>query len=176
MDGGIADNLAMRSIINALLAMSGDPEHLRAAGLNRVRRILLISADGQASKDTSKAKIGNISAIDQIFDAVSGTQIDSYNFETLILANEEIERLRAAIARQRCAEARDARCDDVKAYFVHLSLGKIEDPNERARLEHIPTGLTLDREDVDRLAAAGEALVRNSPLLRDFENSLADIN
>ena len=95
MDGGIADNLAMRSIINAILALSGDPKYLQGTGVDRVRRILLISADGQSMKDTSKARLSNLSGLDQIFDAVSGTQIDSYNFETMILANEELEKLRS---------------------------------------------------------------------------------
>jgi NTE family protein len=178
MDGGISDNLAMRSVINTMVLYSDEPGYIRRAGLDRVRRILVISADGQALADTSKAKSPTLSGLRRIFDAVSGTQIDRYNFETLILVNEELERLRDNIIKQRCAE-RDAimgPCDDVKSYFVHLSLGEIADPAERVRLERIRTGLTLPNADVDMLAAAGETLVRGSPVMQAFDDSLGGAN
>jgi NTE family protein len=174
MDGGIADNLAMRSVTNNMLALDSDREALRALGVQHAQRILLISADGQSTKDTSNAKKKTLTGLDQIFDAVSGTQIDAYNFETMILANEELEKLKAAIVRERCAD-RLPDCKDVRTYFVHLSLAKIADPAVRAKLDQIPTGLTLAKEDVDLLTTSGETLVRKSATLRDFANSLSKV-
>src|SRR5262249_47443937 len=76
MDGGIADNLAMRFTIGKALAYGENAERLHSLRLDRVRRILLISADGQASRDTSWPQMRNISSLRQILSSVSGAQID----------------------------------------------------------------------------------------------------
>lgn len=55
--------------------------------------------------------------------------------------------------------------DDAKGSLVHAALSGIEDEAVRARLESIPTGLTLPNADVDALAAFGERLVRAQPEL-----------
>jgi NTE family protein len=175
MDGGISDNLAMRSMINNILVLTGETKDPRWERAKRGRRLLMISADGQSTRDTSSAKSSTMTGIGQIFGAVSGTQIDSYNFETLILAKSELERARDAIVKRSCADRAptgDERCDDVKTYFEHLSLAEITDADLRSKLEHIPTGLTLEEEQVDQLAAAGEQLVKESVILEAFRREL----
>jgi NTE family protein len=175
MDGGIADNLAMRGTINTILAYADDPRRIRFAGLDKARRILLVSVDGQAGRDTSWPTQRTVTSIGQIFSAVSGTQIDSYNFETLILAQIQLQEMVKAVRRVRCEEGAvvDGHpCEDVEGYFVHLSLQEIADPQLRARLAGIPTGLTIPDKDVDQLIEAGADEVRNSPALATFRQSL----
>ena len=175
MDGGIADNLAMRFMIEEALAYGHDPGGIRAAGFDHVRRILLISADGESSRDPSWPQQRTVSGLGQIFGAVSGTQIDAYNFETLILANTEVARAVTVLKELRCAEAPviDGHpCDDVQGFFEHLSLSDITDAAERQRLQSIPTGLTIPDVDVDQLVAAGEKEVRDSKMFAQFRDSL----
>lgn len=175
MDGGIADNMAMRQMINTVFAFGENAAAFRRVGADRARRIVLISADGQASRDSSWPHQRIVTGLGQIFNAVSGTQIDSYNFETLLLADQEVRRTVATLKRIRCAEARviDGHpCDDVQGFLVHISLGSIADPAMGERLQHIPTGLTIPDEAVDQLVAVGESLVRESPVLAAFRDSL----
>jgi NTE family protein len=175
MDGGISDNLALRHMINNVLIYADDDEIIRHLGFDRVRRILLISADGQASRDSSWPQQREVTSLGQIFSAVSGSQIDSYNFETLILVESELKRLVTNIRRIRCEEARlidGHACDDVQGYFVHLSLGDLADAKEREALQTIPTGLTIPDEDVDKLINAGENAVRESKVMEDFRQGL----
>ena len=175
MDGGIADNLAMRSMINAILILTADETVLKQANFGSIRRILLINADGQASNFGDGSKEPRLSRIGQVFDAVTGTQIDRYNFETLLLAQSQLEELRDTIINSRCrvGPVVDGHpCYDVQSTFVHLSLADVSDAAEREHLEHVPTQLTLEDNDVDRLIAAGQALVRESPDLRNFRASL----
>jgi NTE family protein len=174
MDGGIADNLAMRGLINIMLVLTNGEEMNERIDLTRVRRILLISADGQAANDAASARSPKLSSFGQVISAVSGTQIDSYNFETLILANRQVEILRDAIRKQRCSRgvADGQPCDDVESYVVHLSLAGITDAESRKRLQAIPTGLDLEPEDVRRLVQAGVDQVRESTGLAEFRASL----
>src|SRR5262249_18816260 len=146
MDGGISDNLAMRSMINAILVLTADDTVLREVNFTAVRRILLINADGQVHSTADDAKRPQLSRIDQVFDAVTGTQIDRYNFETLILAKEQIQDLEDSIKRVRCQSGPvidGHACNDVQSTFAHLSLDDVQDPAEREYLEQVPVRLTL---------------------------------
>ncbi len=176
MDGGIADNLAMRGMINAMLVLNGEVGAAGRVDLSRIRRIVLISADGEAANDASTARKQHLSGLGQIFGAVSGTQIDSYNFETMVLAGAEIKRLRDVVRKQRCelgpTSADGHPCGDVESYFIHLSLDGVSDEAERTRLQAIPTGLTIDPADIALLVSAGEEQVKQSATLVDFRNHI----
>jgi NTE family protein len=177
MDGGIADNLAMRGMINAIMVVTGAFDLSERFDLGRIRRIVLISSDGQSANDAATAREEHLGGLAQMFNAVSGTQIDSYNFETMVLAQRKLDVLRDAVRKARCAQgpiAADGHpCDDVQTFFAHLSLGGIKDEAERKRLAKIPTGLTIDAPDVALLVAAGEAQVKESRDLAAFRDSLS---
>jgi NTE family protein len=168
MDGGISDNLAMRSVINGIIALDASDERFpRIAAATR--RVLLVSVDGQAATDPTLNQTRVVTGLGQIFSAVSGTQIDAYNFETLILARGEIQRLTQHLIQTRCAMGKIVRghpCDDVRGSMVHLALSSIADPNVRRRLQAIPTGLTIPDEDVDLLVEWGRRLVLENPDIR----------
>lgn len=175
MDGGIVDNLAMRGVINAMLTLNEDIELLRDQRFPTIRRILIVSADGQASQDTSWARQRTVTGIGQLLSNVSGSQIDQYNFETLVLANDELERMVETLKRVRCASGPVVggyACDDVVGRLVHLSLSNIPDPEVRARLQAIPTGLTLADDDVDALVEAGRNAVLSSDTVADWAKGL----
>ena len=175
MDGGIGDNLAMRAVVDSLVLIGDDFASL-GERLLRLRRLLLIVADGQAAADDSWSQNRTVSSLVQVFSAVSGTQIDRYNFETLQLAEFETERVAAKLRQLRCARAPTIdgyRCDDVKAEVVHFSLSGIQDEAVRRRLQAIPTGLTLEDADIDALVAAGESAIRDSLQLQRFKRELS---
>jgi NTE family protein len=178
LDGGIADNLALRGVISMSMVLSGDIEDLGGRfHLGSVRRVLLISADGQAENDTNTSREMHLTGLGQLFNVVSGTQIDRYNFETMVLTRQQLEILRNAIRKERCASGPVAAdgypCDDVQVFLAHLSLAGIPDKAERERLAKIPTGLSIDAPDVAQLVAAGEEQVRQSPDLAAFRDSFA---
>lgn len=181
LDGGISDNLAMRPVINAMLRFNDDAKNLAGTSIVAgtsiagVRRVLLISVDGQAAADTSWARQPTVSGIGQIFAAVSGGQIDDYNFETLLLAKEQMARLVDELKGLRCRHREQIKgedCADVQAEVIHLSLAEITDEAERKRLQAIPTGLTLSKEDVDLLVESGRRVALDSPELKAFLSGL----
>jgi len=170
MDGGISDNLAMRATLNALITVERQAERYGDI-LRPVRRIVLISVDGQSATDPALPRQRVVSGLTQIFGAVSGTQIDNYNVETLMLAESQLQRLTNAIRAERCAQAPliDGRpCDDVASLLVRISLAEYPREAERLALQAIPTGLTIERRYVDQLVAAGETMIREEATLRSF--------
>ena len=168
MDGGIADNLALRGVLNMIVAIGTTADLYRDVA-RHTRRILVLSVDGQAANDRSLAQQPRVGGIRRIVSAVSGTQIDAYNFETIALTTEQVAGLAQGFRQERCRQARviDGHpCADVEGRFVHVSLSDIEDAAIRERLQSIPTGLTIPADDVRVLVEYGERLVRNHPVLR----------
>ncbi len=176
VDGGVSDNLALRAAGASMQTISQSPENFTATRLNRVRRVLLLSIDGQGAQDTSIAQQRVVGGIFAIFSLVSGTQIDRFNFETLTVVDQQLQEFVAAIRQSRCAVANTidgAPCDDVDGALVHVSLAELPDNQTKRELLAIRTGLTLRRDDVDLLIEAGRSAILNSAGLRDFLNSYA---
>jgi NTE family protein len=170
MDGGIADNLALRTLSNALVALDSDAAELRR--LARVtRRIVVISVDGQAVVDPDIGQRRVVSGFGQIISAVSGSQIDAYSFETLLLLDTQVKDLTQKFRELRCAEApmiNGYPCDDVQGGLVQVSLRNVADPELRRRLQAVATSFTIPDADVDALVDQGSELIRTNPQLRDL--------
>lgn len=174
MDGGIADNVALRALLNNMIVLDNKTEFFgKVAAVTR--RIIIISVDGQAAANPSLPHQRIVTGLGQVFSAVSGTQIDAYNFETLLLADGEVKRLVARVKESRCAQASVIQghdCADVQGALIHISLSDVTDPVARARLQAIPTGLTIPDADVDTLVNYGDQLIREDETLRRLINGL----
>jgi len=174
LDGGVSDNLALRGAINAMIIMN-NPAAIRARLSSRIRRLLLISVDGQGQIDDSWAQRRTVTGLSQILNATTGTPMNQYNFETELLMRDELGRFARTMAQVRCAEGRTIDghpCDDVRTYYVRLGLGVIPDVERRRRLQLTPTSLTLPKETIDELIALGESQTRESPDLARFREEL----
>ena len=159
----------MRSAGSMMQALSA--ADLRERGYVHVRRLLVISIDGQGTQDSSVARRRDVGGLFAMLGLVSGAQIDSYNFETLTVVKQQIQIVTQRLLDARCAQGPvvdGTRCDDVESELIHISLAGLPETPEKEKLLAIPTGLTLKREDVDLLVQAGYAGVTKSPELRTF--------
>ncbi len=173
LDGGIADNLALRALLSIVL--TSNLEAIPRSKIASIRRLLLISVDGEASADPRLSQERSVSGLAVLAAAVSGIAIDRYNQDTLMLADSEMRHLVDRLRTARCAQGAVLNghpCDDVQGAVIHLHLGLIPDRAIRERLEEIPTGLTIPDADVDLLLSWGERLMRDDPRIRDLLNGL----
>jgi NTE family protein len=171
VDGGVSDNLSLRAGGIAMQNLAQSPQALITNQLDHIRRVLVLSVDGQGTQDSTVAQRKAVGGIFSLFGLVSGAQIDRYNFETLLTVDRQLQSVIAALKRARCSEARlidGAPCDDVSGELIHISLIEMPETPLKARLLAIPTGLTLKRQDVDLLIEAGRSAILNSAPLRDF--------
>lgn len=170
-DGGVSDNLAMRVTGSLMQAMTLAPEVMVERGFGGLRRIAIISIDGQGTQDTSIAQQRIVGGLLAIFGLVSGGQIDRYNFETMLTVHQQLELVASALRAARCGHVPPidgALCGDVRAELIHVSLAALPDGPAKERLLAIPTGLTIPRNDIDALVAAGATAIRTNAGLRDF--------
>lgn len=154
VDGGVADNLALRGPFDTI-------ERRRGAIPSTTRRVLVISVDGQAEQDKEVSRVPVVGDVLRILDAVTGGVIDRSNIETLRYARSAIERLAAEETVDRCARGEKP----LRAYFAHISLKDAPDAEE---LKRIPTGLTIKRQFIWQLVVAGEKALEAEKTIQRF--------
>jgi NTE family protein len=161
MDGGISDNLALRVLLNDALLMEAQSEQLRPE-LLPVRRLLVISVNAEAPPNPSWPKQRIVSGLGQIVSAATGAQISAYNLETVIAVEHTVENVIRSLRQMRCLRSSTINgypCDDVAGSVLRINLSDVDEPEMRARLLAVRTGLTLPRDQVDGLVVAGEAII-----------------
>ena len=173
-DGGVSDNLGLRAMGTMMQNVTPSQEALAAFGLDRLRRILVISIDGQNVQDLSVSQRRTVGGLFALFGLVAGGKIDRFSFETMVTFDQQLRNVTEAIRAARCAEGptiHGSPCEDVQSAFVQVSLSDMPPGADRDRLLAIPTGLTIERTSVDALIRAGRDAITNSEPLRRFLRS-----
>lgn len=171
VDGGVSDNLGLRVAGGMMQNVAEAPRAIGALGYTRLRRVLVLSIDGEGSQDPKLAQTKETGGLLSSLLRASGGQIDRYNFDTLRAMDEQLQDVARAIRIARCQSGpmiEGVPCGDVKAELIHISLATMPAGPDKDKLLAIPTGLTIDRRDVDRLIDAGRSAVVTSEPLRRF--------
>ncbi len=180
VDGGVADNVGMRSVLTVLELM----EALHRAGvptrLDNVRRIVVFVVNSVSAPrtrwDESESAPGSVSLLVQ----ASGVPIDHYSYEAVELLKDKearwrsLRRLRQSAAftgNTDPAVADELKAPDVDIYAIDVSFAALKDKAEFEYLNGQPTTFVLPAEAVDRLRAAAATIIRDSP---DFQRLLQD--
>lgn len=181
VDGGLADNLGMRSVLEALEQM----EAVRLRGgktpFDRIKRIIVVVVNSLSvpatTWDKSEAPPGNV----EILIKATGVPIDRYSYETVELLRDIMARW-DMMRRIRESEAFDAKKDPAlanlikapaaKLYAIDVSFPQLKDKAEFAYLNDLPTSFVLPPEAVDHLRAAAGQILIESP---DFQALIKEI-
>ena len=159
VDGGIADNLGLRSFYETL-SLVGDPRAaFRELRHPDVRRILIISVNAHARHSHGWALKRKSPSLLEVLGSVSGDQINRYSLDT-------IDIVRAAY--QRWTEQISTPEQPVAFQFVEVSFDAVQDDAERRQLNKIGTNFALKDEQVDLLISAGRKLLRGSSEFQAF--------
>lgn len=171
VDGGVSDNLGLRVAGGMMQNIAEAPGAIAALGYQRLRRILVLSIDGEGAQDPKLAQTREVGGLLSSLLRASGGQIDRYNFDTLKAMDDQLQDAARALKTARCriAPTIDGMpCGDVKAQLIHISLAAMPAGPVKNKLLAIPTGLTIDRPDVDLLVEAGRSAIVTSEPLRLF--------
>ena len=182
VDGGVADNIGMRGVLEALEAVGASATFRGEIGFGVIRRIVVIVVNSRSAPVTDwDRKEGPPGTIDQLLKA-SGVPIDRYSFETIELMKDkeeiyglrrDVQILQARLAGATAAEA-EAKSPFPKLtlHLMDISFDAISEPAERERFFNMPTTFVLPAADVDRLREIAGRLLRQSEdyqlLLRDM--------
>jgi NTE family protein len=175
VDGGLADNLGMRAVLEALEEL----EAVRLRGgktpLDNINKIVVVVVNSlsvpKTNWDQSERPPGNI----EILIKATGVPIDRYSYETIELLRDIMARwgmmrmIRDSAAFDRTKDPRLAgliNAPSARLYAIDVSFSALKDPKEFEYLNDLPTSFSLTDEQVDRLRAAAGKILLESP---DFQ-------
>lgn len=172
MDGGLSDNLGMRSLMDAALLRGGLVELAERIGMPVTNKVALVVVNAAAHRGAEWAQRedvpGVFRAIDQLGDNI-GTQV---NRHTLVLFRQILEEWKSEMLhRHAMTGAPGSQLPDY--YLVDVMFDQLTDPGEKAFFQNLPTRLTLPDDTIDKLTAVGGRLLRESP---EFQRLLRDLN
>jgi NTE family protein len=180
VDGGISDNLGLRSVLDVLETLDA----LREAGLptplDHIKRIIIFVVDSYPERLTKWNKSEESPGAIPILVRSVAVPIARYSteiFEELKDVDARWEALRRIRKSLPPANVKDPAMRDVanapKAdiYVIDVSFIALKDKSERDYLNQLPTSFVLPGEAVDRLRAAAAKIILESP---EFQHVLMD--
>ena len=172
VDGGLADNLAIRQILEFLEGL----EAMKIAGkptpYDHFRQIIVIVVNALSTPKSSWNKSVNGPGSIELLIKATGVPIDHYSYE-------EIETLKDTQARwnnmrtlrnsplftknKNPALEKIVNTPDIDLFTINVSFDNLEDKDEVAYLNNLPTSFALPAEAVDRLRAAAKKSFLHRP-------------
>ena len=176
VDGGVADNIGVRGVLEAFEELGLSADFREASGFNAIRRIVLIVVNSKSTStnDWERHESPPGTAV-QLLQS-SGVPIERYSFETVELIKDRMAtyalRRDLAIAQAQLAGMSRAEAEtqipELKLTVLDIGFDQIGDPAKRLYLENLPTSFSLSEEAVDRLRAAAGELLRQTPEYQEY--------
>lgn len=163
VDGGLTDNLGLRSIYDFVELVGGAKAFLRVLRHDTPERIVVISVDASNDPDTAIGESPEYPSPASTIDVMSNIQIHRYNATTKKLIDEMLSKWSMELSTEEAP---------VEYYFISLDFKQMQDPGDAYYLNNIPTTFTLTDDQVDKLIEAGESTLRNHP---EFKRLLKDM-
>jgi NTE family protein len=180
VDGGISDNLGMRSVLDSVEVM----EALHLAGkpspFDKVRKIIVFIVNSVSVPKTEWDKSEEGPGTIEVLLKSAGVPIDNYSYEATELLKDkqarwsalhQVRNSAAFAANKDPAVEKALRTPDTTIYAIDVSFSDLADPAERAYLNELPTSFVLPDEAVDRLRAAAGKIILNSPEFKKLLNT-----
>jgi NTE family protein len=185
VDGGVADNLAMREI----LAILEELEALHLEGLptplDHAKRLALFVVNSLSTPPLDWDQKRSTPDTVEVLLQATGVPIDHYSYETVELLRDTAARWKMlrAVRDSGVIPGKDKRdpvlaeverVPNLEVYVINVSFAELKDTMERAYLNDQPTSFVLPPEAVDRLRAAAGRIVLESPDFQRYLNDLGD--
>ena len=181
VDGGVSDNLGMRSVLDTLEIMETQNLIGQPTPLDYLRKIVVVVVNSLSSPKTKWDKSESPPGTVEILLKAAGVPIDHYSYEAVELLRDKQARWQsmrmlrespAFDANKDPAVATALRTPDTTIYVIDVSFAALRDKAEFDYLNELPTSFYLPPEAVDRLRAAAGKAIMLSP---DFQRLLKDL-
>lgn len=172
LDGGLADNIGMRNVLDAIGPKGGGLEQVfRILGFQHVQKLVFIVVNAERNPELADYRLAEIPSLRHILRALIDIPQYRYSADTIQLTRLAIKQRQAEL-RQRHQEQKVIFAEDAEVYFITVSLNDVRDPDERAFLQSIDTTLYLTDEQRTRLIRAAAVELQHD---EDFQRLMEDL-
>jgi NTE family protein len=171
VDGGLADNLGVRGLVDHVTASGSLHESFHQLPTGSVHKIVLVVVDSERDLADRIDESERVPSTAQVLDAMIFGAGSRWTAETTEIVKETARRaaeeVRAARGREGSAFAPDA-----EVFVINLRLRDLQDVRMRQRLLQVPTAFEILPSDSRQLQAAGREVLRASPEFQRLRRSL----
>ena len=166
VDGGVSDNLGLRTYLTRSLALGGFVEAFKPFGAERARTVVFIVVN--AAREETRKYYGSESSppIGAIAASYVVTTMAHRDADTLFLLRESLRPWTEEAQRRRCGagpvSTEPGACGDIRFHVIEVKFDALQDEAERSYLNGLPTSFVLPDEGVDRLRAAARRILVES--------------
>jgi NTE family protein len=168
LDGGLADNIGLRSILRAYDRTSGFVRPRINAG--HIKRFVVIAINGRTDPPEALSRRERSPGIVDVFMKTATVSMETVSFDTIEHAlHRQTEREQAQTDIRKCNEAL-AKCrapampklaQEIRTCFIHIDFEGLPSP-AREELLAYPTTFSLQEEQLRRLREAARTLLDSS--------------
>ncbi len=176
LDGGIADNLGLRAIVDRIILRGDFWKTIRITHHENVRKVVYIVVNAETHPDSSWDRSEAPPSFGAMLESYSSTAIERYNVETLALLKDNLKAWTGQVREQRCSgkplSDEPGSCGDIRFYVIEVKFDATKDEHERWFFKTLPTSFSLLPGEVDRLRAAARRILSESG---EFQRLLDDL-
>ena len=176
VDGGVADNLGLRAILDRVIGRGSVWESIKGAPVEKIQKFVFIVVNAETEPDRKWDRTENIPPFGAMASAYSSIGIERYNQETLALLKESVKSWENEIKTKRCkggvVSSEPGSCGDINFYVVEVKFDALRDETERLYYKRLPTSFKLDPEQVDELRDVAHRILDES---EEFQRLLGDL-
>jgi NTE family protein len=176
VDGGVADNLGLRTVLDRVLLRGSVWETIKETPIKNVHKVVFIVVNTETQPDTKWDRSEGIPPIGAMMSAYSSIGIERYNEETIALLKESVKSWADEVRTQRCkggtVSTAPGSCGDIQFYVVEIKFDALKDETERMYFKRLPTAFKLAPEKVDKLRDVAHRLLVQS---EEFQRLLGDL-
>lgn len=137
---------------------------VESAGFTHFRRVAFLVVNAQTDSVREWMRSASPPSTLDVLTSATAVTLNRYNYETVDLFRQNLDRLVGEIRESRCrARANAPGCNGVAAHLIEISFAQHPDPAERTYLNELPTTLALSPEQVDRTIEAARMILMRRP-------------
>jgi len=176
VDGGVADNLGLRTALDKVILFGDFWNTLKFHGLEDIHKVVIIIVNAETEVSNELSLVAKLPGVGDMLDSYSSIAITRYNYETIMLLRESFDRWTREVQEGRCAggpvSTEPGGCGDMQFYLIEVKFDALKDEEERKYFKTLPTSFKLSDEEVDQLREVAARILNASPeykrLLRDL--------
>lgn len=172
VDGGLADNLGLRTLLDRSQADGGLRKAVRRTTRTAIQKLVIIAVNAERDPAEHIDASDQVPSTWQVMDALLFGTGARATQETLGLLTDTAQLWRRELSRA-AADGNDAFAPGAQVHVINVNLRDAPELLGRRLLLQVPTAFSIPPADVSRLIEAGRHILRSSPEFKRLIQSLA---
>ncbi len=183
MDGGVSDNIGLRSITFGIENTGPGYSILQKVNNKQIEKIVIITVNAATSPESEQDQSSSVPGFITAILTSATVPLDNYTFDTLARTHTAVEEFSKDVQLvEACNMTIKKECPNAKplgqgltkidSYFSDITFGHIRNSKDRFWFKNIPTNFNLPPKTIDKLTNVGKSLLKES---QHFKKLMLDI-